>query len=113
MSEPDLDWEMSVEDVRRNIEEGGDVLLLDVREPVERDIAHIADSLHVPMGDVPGRLPELLAHADRTVVTYCHKGVRSLSVAAFLRENGFDDVRSLAGGIDAWARQVEPDMPTY
>lgn len=88
-----------------------DLLLLDVREPFEWDIAHIDGARLIPLGQLPARLGELGGHAD--IVAYCHHGVRSLQAVEVLRAAGFSKVRSLDGGIDAWAREVEPNLPRY
>jgi adenylyltransferase/sulfurtransferase len=88
-----------------------ELLVLDVREPFEWEIARIAGATHVPLGELAARLGELDGH--REVVTYCHRGVRSLRAAEILRAAGFTRVRSLRGGIDAWARAVEPGMAVY
>ena len=85
--------------------------LLDVREPWEFQTCHIAESRHVPMGEVPGRLAELDPQAETVVI--CHHGGRSMQVAMFLEKQGFKRVHNLAGGLDAWARSVDPSMPTY
>ncbi|HYA71050.1 MAG TPA: rhodanese-like domain-containing protein [Thermoplasmata archaeon] len=87
------------------------VVLLDVRESFERELASIDPSLHIPMGDVPARLEEI--PRDRQVVVYCHSGARSLMVAGFLAENGFSKVANLSGGIDAWSVRVDPKVPRY
>jgi rhodanese-related sulfurtransferase len=91
--------------------DGARPLLLDVREPWEHQTAHIEGSLLTPMNSVPAQLAELDPTAD--VVVICHHGGRSMQVAAFLERNGFNKVFNLSGGLDAWARQVAPDMPTY
>ena len=85
--------------------------LLDVRERWEVELARIAGSIHVPMGEVTRRLDEI----DRTrpVVCVCHHGMRSLQVAVYLERNGFAQVGNLAGGIDAWSRDADPSCPTY
>jgi adenylyltransferase/sulfurtransferase len=87
------------------------VVLLDVREVFERQLAAIRPSLHIPMADVPGRLDEI--PKDREVIVYCHSGGRSLLVASFLDENGFASVANLSGGIDAWSLDVDPNVPRY
>ena len=92
-------------------ERPGSVVLLDVREPFERQLATIDPSLHIPMGDIPSRLDEI--PKDREVVVYCHSGGRSMLVAGFLAENGFSRVANLAGGIDAWSVRVDPKVPRY
>jgi rhodanese-related sulfurtransferase len=86
-------------------------LLLDVREPWEVRICQIEGSLTMPMQSVPARLDEL--EPDRDIVCVCHHGGRSQLVASFLARQGFADVYNLAGGVDAWARQVDKAMPTY
>ena len=87
-------------------------LLLDVREPWEADTAAIAGSLHMPMGDVPTRAHQEL-DPDAHIVVYCHHGMRSLSVAHWLREQGFERAQSLSGGIDGWSSQIDPAVPRY
>jgi len=87
------------------------LLLLDVREDDERSAASISPSVHIPMGDVPGRLADL--PRDRTIVVYCHHGSRSEMVAAYLEGEGFPDVANLAGGIDRWSVEVDRAVPRY
>jgi len=86
-------------------------LLLDVRDPWEFQTCSIAGSRHVPMGEITARADELDARAD--IVVICHHGGRSMQVAMFLEKNGFGKVHNLAGGVDSWARTVEPSMPVY
>jgi rhodanese-related sulfurtransferase len=86
-------------------------VLLDVREPWEREIAAIAPSLHIPMNEVPQRTGEL--PRDRSIVVYCHSGARSLLVAAFLEGQGFPAVTNLDGGIDRWSVEVDPKVARY
>jgi rhodanese-related sulfurtransferase len=98
--------------VARRLRETPDsVVLLDVREPFERELASIDPSLHIPMGDVPYRMEEI--PRDREVVVYCHSGARSMMVAGFLAENGFVRVANLSGGIDAWSVRVDSKVPRY
>lgn len=86
-------------------------LLLDVREPWEFDVCRIDGSHLMPMRTVPANLSAL--EQDRDIVCVCHHGGRSMHVAMFLERQGFADVYNLTGGVDAWARQVDPAMPTY
>jgi rhodanese-related sulfurtransferase len=86
-------------------------LLLDVREPWEFDICHIDGSINMPMGQVPQRLGDL-RDADEIIVI-CHHGVRSMRVIQFLQQQALDNLVNLDGGVDAWARSVDPDMPVY
>ncbi len=86
-------------------------VLLDVREPWEVGICRIRDSLHIPMASVPARKDELDPDADTVVV--CHHGARSFQVGVLLEACGFRSVFNLSGGVDGWAKQVEPGMPQY
>lgn len=86
-------------------------LLLDVREPWEFEIGALPGARSIPMSDIPARLADL--NAAQPVVCICHHGMRSLRVAEFLQERGFPEVINLAGGVDAWAREVDPKFPTY
>ncbi|MCL4183498.1 MAG: sulfurtransferase [Burkholderiaceae bacterium] len=90
---------------------GAAPLLLDVREHWEYALCALPGSTHVPMREIPARLHELDPAA--AIVCVCHHGVRSAQVAMFLEHRGFDAVFNLTGGIDAWARRVDPSMPTY
>lgn len=85
--------------------------LLDVREAWEVDLCAIAGSRHIPMNEIPTRIEEL--PRDRALVVVCHHGTRSLQVADWLRAQGFENAINLDGGIDSWARLVEPGMATY
>jgi rhodanese-related sulfurtransferase len=86
-------------------------LLLDVREPQEYAHCHIESSIHIPMNDIPYRLAEL--DPAQEIVVICHHGMRSRMVGDYLERQGFSDIANLRGGIDAWAREVAPDMPRY
>jgi rhodanese-related sulfurtransferase len=86
-------------------------LLLDVREPWEFDICKLPDAQLLPMRDIPLRVHELAR--EQEIVVICHHGVRSLQVAYFLEHAGFTDIINLSGGMAAWAREIEPAMPTY
>lgn len=85
--------------------------LLDVREPWEVALGSLPGAIAIPMGEIPARAAEL--DASRPVVCVCHHGVRSLHVGMFLERRGFADVVNLSGGVDAWAREVDPRFPTY
>jgi rhodanese-related sulfurtransferase len=86
-------------------------LVVDVREALEVDICAIAGSLSIPIEEVPEQLHRL--PRDRPLVILCHHGVRSAFVTEYLREHGFDNAVNLAGGIDAWSRLIETEMPRY
>lgn len=87
------------------------VLLLDVREPHELEIARIEGSRHIPLGELSGRLGDL--DRDRDIVVFCRSGIRSASGTRVLLEAGFPRVRNLRGGILAWADEVDPTLPKY
>jgi len=112
-AEPDYSGvEISVDEFRRERDVKGDALvLLDVREPHEWEIVHIEGARLIPVSQLPDRLSELDGHAE--IVTQCHHGARSMKALEILRGAGFGKVRSLAGGIDAWAERVEPGMARY
>jgi sulfur-carrier protein adenylyltransferase/sulfurtransferase len=86
-------------------------LLLDVREAAEREISVLPGDVHIPMSEVPARLGEI--DAERRIVVYCRTGNRSGQVVRYLQNAGFEDVRNLAGGINAWAETVDPSLPVY
>ncbi len=107
------DAEISTEELEGRLAAGdgdGELLVVDVREPWEWDIAHIPGSTPVPLGQLAARLSELDGH--REIVTLCHRGQRSLTAQRLLQGAGFR-ARSLAGGIDAWAERIDPEMPRY
>ena len=95
---------------RALIQEHGAVLL-DVREPWERALVHVEGSRHIPMGQVPDRLGELDSASQYVVM--CHHGRRSQQVALFLASKGYAQVSNLAGGIEAWAEQLDPNLARY
>jgi rhodanese-related sulfurtransferase len=86
-------------------------LLLDVREPFETAICAVAGSRQIPMRQLPEHLPDL--PRDRHILAMCKVGQRSLRVTQYLRAHGFEQVSNVAGGIDAWADQVDPSLPRY
>jgi rhodanese-related sulfurtransferase len=87
-------------------------LLLDCREPMEYELARIEGSVLMPMGDIPSRAHQEL-DPDLPIVVVCHHGQRSLNVAVWLRQQGFEHAQSLAGGIDEWSRSIDPAVPRY
>jgi rhodanese-related sulfurtransferase len=91
--------------------DGTPPVLLDVREPWELQTCVIEGAISMPMNTVPAHLEQL--DRDVPVVCICHHGARSLRVAQFLENNGFEHVTNLTGGVHAWAQQVDPSMPTY
>jgi molybdopterin/thiamine biosynthesis adenylyltransferase/rhodanese-related sulfurtransferase len=102
--------EIQVEELKRRLDAGEDLFVLDVREPHEYQICHINGHL-IPLGDLPKRVHEL--DSSREIVAHCRSGVRSAKAVAFLQQAGFTKVHNLAGGILAWADRVDPRMPKY
>ena len=92
-------------------ERGDDLVLLDVREPWELEIASVPGIVHIPMDQIPDRIGEL--DPAREIVVLCRVGGRSLQVARWLEVQGFATVANLSGGILAWARDVDPSLPVY
>jgi rhodanese-related sulfurtransferase len=107
-----MDLEISVDQLRAALTAPDPPLLLDVREPWEYQTAHIAGATLMPMNEVPGRAHQELDE-DLPILVLCHHGARSLSVAAWLRQQGFEKAQSVAGGIDAWSRSIDPTVPRY
>ena len=107
-----MDYEISVAEVKSMRDTGEGFTLLDVREPWEFDVAHIAGSKHIPMGDIPARFNQEL-DPENHIVVVCHHGVRSMNVTAWLRQQGFEKVQSLRGGIDRWSREIDASVPIY
>ncbi|MEO0477738.1 MAG: rhodanese-like domain-containing protein [Planctomycetota bacterium] len=99
--------------VKAMLDAGEDITLLDCRLDKEKAIAEIVDSVFIPMQELPDRIDELDDYLDRKLVVFCHAGVRSMKVALFLRERGFEDVWSMAGGIDLWSQAIDPGVPRY
>lgn len=109
-----LDYEITTHELKQLLTEGGapGCVLLDVREPWEHAEARIEGSILIPMGEVPARATQEL-DPDARIVTICHHGMRSMSVTAWLREQGFERAQSLRGGIDAWSADVDNSVPRY
>jgi rhodanese-related sulfurtransferase len=107
-----MDYEVAPEELKTLLANNSDVVVLDVRESWELETAKIADSQHIPMGDIPARFNQEL-DPEKHIVVICHHGVRSMNVTAWLRRQGFEKVQSLRGGIDRWARQIDPNVPVY
>lgn len=102
--------QISAKELQQRLQEAP-VTILDVREPWEYQKSHIEGSVHIPMGQIPQRHNEL--SPDQEIVVMCHHGMRSLQVSQYLEKTGFTNIANLAGGIDAWARDVDSNIPTY
>jgi rhodanese-related sulfurtransferase len=105
------DLQIDPREVKQKIDRGEPFVLLDVREPWEHEICRIGGSVLVPMKELPARAASF-EEADEVVI-YCHSGIRSLNAAAWLRAQGIERARSMAGGIDRWSVEIDPAMPRY
>jgi len=107
-----MDYEILPEQVKAKLDQSEEFTLLDVREPWEFELAHMSGAKLVPMGDVPSRAHQEL-NPDDHIVVVCHHGVRSMTVTAWLRQQGFEKAQSMRGGLDAWSREVDGAVPLY
>ncbi|HVB39789.1 MAG TPA: molybdopterin-synthase adenylyltransferase MoeB [Terriglobales bacterium] len=103
--------EVTARELKQELDAGKDVFILDVREPFEFAIGRIANSVLIPLGELPRRMEEL--DRERTIVAHCKMGGRSAKAVEMLRAAGFPHVRNLTGGILAWSDQVDPSVPKY
>jgi adenylyltransferase/sulfurtransferase len=105
------DYEIRPEQLQQKLADGKPFVLLDVRRADEVATASLPNIVHIPIEEIEERAGELDPAAE--TVVYCHHGVRSLSVTVYLRNLGFRDVTSLAGGIDLWSQRIDPSVPRY
>ena len=105
------DLEIAPSELKQTLDRGEKVLLIDVREPWEFDLSRIEGAKLIPMGSIPANLQSL--DSEEPVVCYCHHGMRSLDVVVWLRAQGVENARSLAGGIDRWSLEVDSAVPRY
>jgi rhodanese-related sulfurtransferase len=103
--------EITVSELHRRRKAGEKFLLIDVREQWEYDTCRIDGGRLIPMRMIPASLQAL--DVDEDVICYCHHGMRSLDVAAWLRSQGIENAQSLAGGIDRWSLEIDPSVPRY
>jgi rhodanese-related sulfurtransferase len=113
MMHTNLPLEVDCQTVQQKLSEGGDLLLLDCREADEYAVAKIAQARLIPMSEIAERLNELEPHRQRSIVVHCHRGGRSLRVVRWLREQGYSQAQSMAGGIDQWSEEIDPAVPRY
>lgn len=102
---------ISVHELKQKIDANGAVTVLDVREPFEYEIAHIEGTKLIPLGELPRRLDELERHGE--IAVHCKSGKRSAQAVQLLRRAGFTNVVNIEGGIDAWADEIDPNVPKY
>jgi rhodanese-related sulfurtransferase len=110
----DIAFEVTPAEVKRRLDEGETIRLIDVRQPEEHALARIEPSELIPMNNVPAAISSLEAMADEgTLVVFCHHGMRSANVVNWLRGQGIADCQSMAGGIDRWSLEIDPAVPRY
>ena len=96
-------------------QEAGDTpfLLIDIREPHELEVSSIRGALHIPMGEIPARINELDVDENTVIAVLCRSGKRSLDVTLYLHKQGLDGARSVAGGINWWAKKIDSSLTIY
>jgi adenylyltransferase/sulfurtransferase len=102
--------ELDPHELKAALEAGERLIVVDVREPWEFQMGHLADATNLPMSQLGNRLDDL--DVENEHVLYCHHGVRSLHATMALAQRGFK-VRSLRGGIDRWSEVIDPSIPRY
>jgi len=105
------DLEISAREVKRRLDAGEKLVLVDVREPQEHALSQIEGAMLIPMGSIPANLQKL--DSDEEVICFCHHGMRSLDVANWLRSRGVSSAKSMSGGIDRWSLEIDPNVPRY
>jgi rhodanese-related sulfurtransferase len=108
-----LPIEINVRSVKQMLDGGEKFVFLDCREPHEVATAKIPGTIHIPMREIPARLPELEPSKGSQIIVHCHHGGRSLRVTQFLRQQGFEQTQNMSGGIDAWSLEVDSSVPRY
>jgi len=105
--------EISCAEVHSKLTSGDEFVFVDCRETDEHQLVNIAQAQLIPMSEIQDRLEELQPHQDSEVIIHCHHGGRSLQVANWLVGQGFSNAKSMAGGIDQWASEIDTSLPRY
>jgi rhodanese-related sulfurtransferase len=103
---------MTPREVKQRLDAGEKLRLVDVREPIEFQQAHIEASELIPMRSVPQSL-DSLQNEEAPIIVFCHHGGRSMQVVGWLRQQGIDNCTSMEGGIDRWSLEIDPSIPRY
>ncbi|UOA08510.1 rhodanese-like domain-containing protein [Methylobacter sp. S3L5C] len=103
--------QLSATELKNKIDQEEKLFLLDVREPNEYEYGHIANSVLIPLNQIPNRLSEL--EMQQEIVVICHHGMRSQQAANYLAQSGFKNISNLTGGIDAWSCNCDSSMRRY
>ncbi len=102
--------EITVQELKEKKENGGDFILVDVREHTEYLVSNL-DGQHIPLGELPNRIDEVTSDKNAEVVMMCRSGGRSGKAVGIMENNGFTNVHNLKGGITAWSKEIDPSMP--
>lgn len=113
MNSQDVVEQMSVVDLKKAMDEGKPLVLLDVREPHELEICTLKFTKHIPLGELRFHLDQLEEYKSNDIIIYCRSGRRSNMAAEFLIEMGFPTVKNLKGGILAWSDEIDPSFRKY
>jgi rhodanese-related sulfurtransferase len=105
------DLQISAKEVSERLARGDKLLLVDVREQWEYDLCRLPGAKLIPLGALPANLNTLVDADD--VICYCHHGMRSLDAAVWLRQQGVEGAKSMAGGIERWSTEIDPNVPRY
>ena len=103
--------QITVVQLQQRLQHGEQLVLLDVREDNEYQHAHIDGSIHIPLNQIPERIPEL--DSQHTIVVICHHGMRSQQAAQYMLQSGFSDISNVVGGIDAWSCECDSSVTRY
>ncbi len=106
-----MGYTISPKELKARLDKGDNLVLLDVREQWEYNLAKLANSILIPLGTLPHSIDKLTRDAE--IVAICHHGMRSADATNFLLQQGFPNVKNLVGGIDAWSAQVDGTVPRY
>lgn len=109
----DLASEISVHETKRLKDSGAEFVFIDCREEYEYDTCRIDGSILIPIGEISDRYSELEEFRGKRIVVHCHHGGRSLQVVNWLRNHGFDLAKNMTGGIEAWSRLIDSEVPRY
>ncbi len=109
----ELGLEISVTQTKQLLDDGADFFLVDCREQNEWDYVNIEAAELFPLSNIQARVGELEDHKEQHIVILCHHGVRSLQLAQWLRQQGYSQAQSMAGGIDAWSQEIDNTKPRY
>lgn len=105
------DFEITPEELKSRLDKGEELFILDVRETHEYQVCRLEGSTLIPLGEIPKRVNEL--DSSKEIIVHCKLGGRSAKAVDFLKSAGFQKVKNLLGGIDAWAQRIDPKMPRY